>query len=67
MLANNVELLNTEFNKYSVVASRSYGQFFLNDSLSDFTLIDGDTGKRHRVHRIVMASASGFINKFLNV
>jgi len=49
------------------VAPRRFGQFYLNDSLSDFTLIDGDTGKRHNVHRVVLASASGLINRFLSV
>ena len=50
--------------KYSIVAPRRFGQFYLNDSLSDFTLIDCDTGKRHNVHRVVLASASGLIHRF---
>ena len=41
--------------------------FYLNDNLSDFTLIDGDTGKNHNCHRVVLASASKVIQNFLSV
>lgn len=49
------------------MAPKRFQQFYLNDSLSDFTLLDGDTGKRYETHRVVLASASGLIRRFLSV
>jgi hypothetical protein len=41
--------------------------FYLNDDLSDFTLVDGDTGKKYNCHRVVLASASKLIKNFLSL
>ena len=35
----------------------------MKDELSDFELVDGDTGKKYSSHRVVMASASGLIRQ----
>lgn len=39
--------------------------FYLNDHLSDLTIVDGDTGKKYNCHRVVLASASKLVRKFL--
>ena len=49
------------------MAPKKFQQFYLNDSLSDFVLLDGDTGKRYDCHRVVLASASALIKRFLSV
>ena len=41
--------------------------FYLNDNLSDFLLVDSDTGKNYNCHRVVLASASQLIRRFLSV
>lgn len=41
--------------------------FYLNDDLSDFVLVDGDTGKKYNCHRVVLASASKLIKNFLSL
>lgn len=40
--------------------------FYLNDHLSDFVIVDGDTGKKYNCHRVVLASASKLIRRFLS-
>lgn len=53
--------------KYAISYDQKFGRFYLNDGLSDFTLIDADTSKKYNCHRVVLAAASTTIRNFLSV
>ena len=52
--------------QYDVVEQQKFQMFYLNDSLFDFILIDGDTAKKYNCHRVVLASASFLVRNFLS-
>lgn len=53
--------------KYGIDVQQQFKLFYLNDNLSDFVLVDGDTGKNYNCHRVVLASASQLIRRFLSL
>ena len=53
--------------RYDITEGPKFQMFYLNDDLGDFTLVDGDTGKKYNCHRVVLASASKLIKNFLSV